>query len=315
MHNQMNIMKPKQRLEFILSGQAPDVPPHWEMVFQIEKDMWGMDSQGLEGADWLDFQVDVFRRLAAEFDWAAVNGGYHIDSLRHIQKALRGEVLIAAFEGEGVFWMPTGDQMMDFVVQLYEHPETMHQQAREKCDRAKQFFREAVDTGADFFVLTYDFGFNAAPFVSPDQFRQFIAPYLTELAQTIHDLGKKAILHSDGCITQILDQIYATGVDGYQSIDPQGHMDIQQVRRDYPDWILMGNVACNMLQDVNEHEIIKSVQYCMQHGGIGKPYIFSTSNCIFNGMPAESYRIMFREYKRLIAEAVYSAKSTKQNDR
>jgi hypothetical protein len=39
MHNQMNIMKPKQRLELILSGQVPDVPPHWEMVFQLEKDM------------------------------------------------------------------------------------------------------------------------------------------------------------------------------------------------------------------------------------------------------------------------------------
>jgi uroporphyrinogen decarboxylase len=297
----MKTMTPKQRLEMILCGQVPDVPPHWEMVFQIEKAMWGMDGEDLKGPDRLDFQVDVFRRLAQEFDWAAVNGGYDIDSLRHIHKALGSELLIAAFEGEGVFWMPTGDQMMDFVVQLYEHPETMHQQARKKCDKAKQFFKEAVDVGADFFVLTYDFGFNTAPFVSPDQFRQFIAPYLAELAQAIHNLGKKAILHSDGCILQILDQIYATGVDGYQSIDPQGHMDIQQVRRDYPDWILMGNVACNMLQDVNEPEIVKSVQYCMQHGGIGKPYIFSTSNCIFHGMPVESYRMMFREYKRLIA--------------
>jgi hypothetical protein len=63
MDNQINTMKPKQRLELILSGQTPDVPPHWEMV-------------------------------------------------------------------------------MDFVVQLYEHPETMHQRAREKCDKAKQFSRD-----------------------------------------------------------------------------------------------------------------------------------------------------------------------------
>jgi len=31
----------------------------------------------------------------------------------------------------------------------------------------------------------------------------------------------------------------------------------------------MGNVACKMFQDVNEPEIVKSVQYCMQHGGVG----------------------------------------------
>ena len=120
-----------------------------------------------------------------------------------------------------------------------------------------------------------------------------------ELVQSIHDLGKKAILHSDGCLNQVLDQIHGTGVDGYQSIDPQGRMDIKQVREKYPDWILMGNVACNMLQDTNEARIRESVRYCMTHGGIGKPYIFSTSNCIFNGMPPASYRIMLDEYRRL----------------
>jgi hypothetical protein len=38
----------------------------------------------------------------------------------------------------------------------------------------------------------------------------------------------------------------------------------------------------------------------MKYGGVGKPYIFSTSNCIFNGMPTESYRIMLDEYQQLI---------------
>ena len=36
-------MTGKQRLECVLNGQVPDVPPHWELVFQIEKEMFGMD--------------------------------------------------------------------------------------------------------------------------------------------------------------------------------------------------------------------------------------------------------------------------------
>jgi uroporphyrinogen-III decarboxylase len=151
--------------------------------------------------------------------------------------------------------MPTGGDMMDFVVRLYEQQKELHAEARQKCNKAKQFFKQAVDAGADFFVLTYDFGYNDAPFVSPTQFADLIAPYLTELVQSIHELDKKVILHSDGCIKQILDQLYLTGLDGYQSVDPQGHMDIKEVRELYPDWILMGNVACNTLQGNDEERI------------------------------------------------------------
>ena len=60
----------------------------------------------------------------------------------------------------------------------------------------------------------------------------------------------------------------------------------------------MGNVNCSMLQYANEPQIRESVRYCLTHGGIGKPYIFSTSKCIYPGMPMESYRIMLDEYAR-----------------
>jgi len=59
-----------------------------------------------------------------------------------------------------------------------------------------------------------------------------------------------------------------------------------------------------MLQDTDDGKIRDSVRYCMEHGGIGKPYIFSTSNCIFSGMPVDSYKIMLDEYQQLCRAAV-----------
>jgi uroporphyrinogen decarboxylase len=41
------------------------------------------------------------------------------------------------------------------------------------------------------------------------------------------------------------------------------------------------------------------VRYAMTHGKPGGRYIFSTSNCIFKGMPLESYHIMLDEYEKL----------------
>lgn len=293
-------MTGKENLKIILDGGTPDLPPHWELVFQIEKEMFGVDLDSVSKGDRMSAQIDVYSRLVDEFGWAAVPGSYEPAELKQIKDALGHKALVPGYESRGVFWMPSGETMMDFAVRLYEDREGLHAEARRKCDGAKRHCRHAVDMGADFLVLAYDFGFNDAPFISPAHFADLVTPYLTELVQTIHDLGKKAILHSDGCITKILDQIHGTGLDGYQSIDPQGHMDIRKVREQYPDWILMGNVACNMLQDTNEEEIRQSVRCCMTYGGVGKRYIFSTSNCIFKGMPPESYRIMLDEYRRIV---------------
>jgi uroporphyrinogen decarboxylase len=307
-------MTGKQALETILAGGVPPFPPHWELVFQIEKEFFGIDPDPMLAATYpseeaktralWEHDIAVRHRLVDELGWAAVSGGYQAAKVEFTKKAMGDKALVVGFGGSGVFWMPNGQDMMDFVVRLYEHPEELHAEARKKCEAQKTTFRDMASAGADLLVMASDFGFNDGPFISPDQFRDLVTPYLTEIVATVHDLGLKILLHSDGCIKQILDQIHGTGIDGYQSVDPQGHMDIRQVREQYPDWILMGNVACNMLQDTNEEKIRESVRYAMTYGGIGKRYIFSTSNCIFKGMPPESYRIMLDEYHRLGKERV-----------
>jgi uroporphyrinogen decarboxylase len=273
--------------------------------------MFGLDEQS--PAD----QIEKYLRLVDECDWAAVPGPnpYEPEAIHAMKSAIGDRALVPGFEGSGVFWMPGGRDIMDFVVRLFEAPDDLHAEARRKCDQAKRLLRAQSEAGADFFVFTYDFGFNEAPFISPHHFRSLVAPYLTELVETAHDLGKRVILHSDGCLTEILDQLFASGIDGYQSVDPQGHMDIRLVREQYPDWLLMGNVECRLLQADDEEQIRASVRYCMTHGGIGKRYIFSTSNCIFHGMPVQSYRRMLDEYQTCISRAVEVAQAASPGER
>ena len=302
-------MKPKERLQLVLDGLAPPAPPHWELVYQIEDKVFGLERPGDRSEDdEIRLNIELMTKLVETYQWAAVYPAKagkvtSLKGITELKKELGRKALVVAFEWDGVFWMPPGDKFVDFTVMLFEKPEELHRLAREKCDRAKTRVTRQADAGADFIVLAYDFGFNAGPFISPNHFGQFVAPYLTEIVSAIHAQGLKVILHSDGDLRLLLDQLYSTGLDGYQSVDPQGSMDIKQVRADYPDWILMGNVKSSMLQDTVEDEIRASVQYCMKYGGIGKRYIFSTSNCIFPGMPVESYEIMLDEYRRIIAEA------------
>ena len=303
-------MTARQRMQAILDGDAPDVPPHWELVYQIEDTVFGLDRPGgrTEAAE-IALNIELMSRLVETYDWAVVypagvNGRMSLDGITRLKHELGSSALVVAFEWDGVFWMPPGDRFLDFSVMLYEKPDELSREARRKCDGAKEWVRRMADAGADFFCLAYDFGFNAGPFISPGHFRELVTPYLTEIVTEIHDAGLKAILHSDGDLRSLLDQLYSTGLDGYQSVDPQGNMDIRLVREQYPDWILMGNVMSSMMQDTNESAIRESVRYCMAHGGVGRRYILSTSNCIFAGMPVSSYEIMLDEYRRIVRETL-----------
>lgn len=313
-------MNNKQRLETILKGGVPDVPPHFELLFQLQKPVFGQDPDVLDRKhfsshnDWaqaiLDWNLESAERLADEYDWAAFAAPYYIHpefdamrSIRYFKEKLADKMLVFSFCDDGVFWMPSGGDIMEFVLRMCHRPEEMHAEARQKCETAKARLRRQAEAGVDFIIHNTDFGFNTGPFISPPQFAEFVTPYMTEIVETCKELKVPVILHSDGDLNLILDQIHSTGIDGYQSVDPQGGMDIKAVREQYPDWILMGNVNCSMLQDVNEEKIREGVRYCMEHGGVGQRYIFSTSNCIFDGMPIESYRIMLDEYRQLCRKA------------
>jgi uroporphyrinogen decarboxylase len=297
----------KDRLVTILAGGIPDFPPHFEIVFQLGKEFFGLDWQAVNEASYPseaareraleNFHIELQLRLIEEFDYAAVQPPNSLEGITRTKQVVGERALVVPHDWDGVFWMPGGGEIMQFVEKMFYRPDEMHAEARAKCDAAKLRLRQQANAGADFFLLAYDFGFNDGPFISPDQFAEFVAPYLTEIVSTVHDLGKKALLHSDGDLNLLLEQIHGTGIDGYQSVDPQGNMDIKAVREKYPDWILMGNVNSGMLQFTDEEMIRQSVRYCLEHGGVGKPYIFSTSNCVFDGMPPESYRLMLREYE------------------
>ena len=301
----------KERLEILLDGGIPDIPPHFEIDFHLHKELFDIrkvdpDRNNYSSdASWQDAvinnHIEIQHRLIEDLGYACVSFCSVLPpeiGITKVKEAVGDRALVRSHEWCGVFWMPSGDEIMDFIVKMYERPDEMHAEARQKCDAAKELLKQQFDAGADFAIGCYDVGFNEGPFISPGQFREFVTPYLAEIVDSVHAQGKKIMMHSDGNINELLDQIYSTGIDGYQSVDPQGHMNIQEVRERFPDWLLMGNVNCSMLQGCNEADIRESVQYAMKHGGLGKRFIFSTSNCIFPGMPPESYRIMLDEYKK-----------------
>ena len=91
----------------------------------------------------------------------------------------------------------------------------------------------------------------------------------------------------------ILDQLVQTRPHAVHSLDPQGGVDIAEVKRRYGREIcLIGNVNCGQLDTGTDAEVVESCRYALQHGMPGGGYIFSTSNCIYTGMRLARYELM-----------------------
>ena len=307
-------MNGRERLKAVFQGEIPDKVPHMELVFQLDEEAFQTTwpsyeemacASPLEREQCKERYFWLWERIIQRYEWAGIqvptslNGFYEGQMIPEAVRRFGDRVMLYDFNGQGTFWLLPGDEMMDFAVCMFERPQELLAEARRKCNESIELAKRQVDQGVDFICINSDYGYNLGPFISPKKFAQFVTPFLAEIVDAIHKLGVKAILHSAGDLRLILPQLVSTGLDGYQSIDPQGHMDIAEVKREYGDrLVLMGNVQASYLQDEDDSRIRESVRYAMMHGKPGGRFIFSSSNCIFKGMPLENYHVMLDEYEQ-----------------
>lgn len=202
--------------------------------------------------------------------------------------------------GDATLGIPSGNNMVDFSCRLAEEPEKVKKEADHMVSSAL-FVAEklAKQGGLDGLALCSDYCLNTGPFLSPRQFSEFVAPYLAKLIKGYRELGFYTIKHTDGNIMPIIDQIVQCEPHALHSLDPQGKVDIAEVKKLYGAKIcLIGNVNCALLQTGTDEEVIESVRYCLKHGMPGGGYIFSTSNCIYTGMPLSRYELMLDVWRK-----------------
>lgn len=113
----------------------------------------------------------------------------------------------------------------DFFLDMAERPDWTHYLCRTFTDFYKaDYARAAEATGGriDLYLLISDLGSQAGPLISPTMFRQFVAPYLREMIETIHGLGGKVLYHSCGQIARFIPELIALGIDVLDPIQPVG---------------------------------------------------------------------------------------------
>ena len=292
--------------------------PHFELVFFLTMEAFGrVHPLHRNYEQWLQMEErerDLHRRdmaglyiaSAERFEHSAIfihtNPGNDEELLRMVDliRGRTGDRYCLLTHGDATFAVPNGTDMEAFSCQMVDEPGKLKAQTagwvRDALERAARLRRPG---GIDGFALCADYCFNTGPFLSPARFSEFVTPYLAELTRGYRDLGYYVIKHTDGNIMPILDQLAQTRPHALHSLDPQGGVDIAEVKRLYGrDLCLIGNVHCGMLDTGTPEQIEAAASYALRHGMPGGGYIFSTSNCVYTGMPLASYETMLGVWRR-----------------
>ena len=292
--------------------------PHFELVYYLTMEVFGkVHPQHRAYNQWDQMSekerqlhrnemAELFIATAERFEHSAIflhpNPGSIEEEMRLVDlvREKSGDKYFLMFHGDATFGVPGGSDMVEFSYRLKDEPAKVKEEAgnmvRSALERAENLARHG---GLDGFALCSDYCFNIGPFLSPNQFSEFVAPYLADLIKGYRNLGFYTIKHTDGNIMPILDQLVQTNPHALHSIDPQAGVDIAEVKRLYGDRIcLIGNVNCGLLQTGTDQQVIDSARYALSSGMPGGGYIFSTSNCIYTGMAPERYELMLSVWRK-----------------
>jgi len=305
-HGKPEWLVPHFELEFFLSMEAfGKVHPAHRRFFQWEQ-MSGKE-RDLQRKDVAALQVETYRRFGLSGTIVNSAGMWKQEDTRLMLEHIRvisGQEFFLSIHGDATYSLPNGDRMMEFVMNLADRPDEMKDKAQANVDDALNRAQRAKEWGVlDGFCLCSDYCFNNSPFLSPAMFDEFVTPYLKQLIAGYREMGYYVIKHTDGNIMPILDALVDCNPHALHSIDPQGGVDLAEVKRLVGDKVaLIGNVNCALLQTGTEEEVVADVRRALRDGMPGGGYIFGTSNCIYTGLALERYELMLDVWRK---EGVY----------
>jgi uroporphyrinogen decarboxylase len=174
---------------------------------------------------------------------------------------------------------------------IYDDPSLVHEMTGAFVDWALASAKRAVEQGGvDVFSISDDWGSSRSLLMSPTHLREFFIPPFTKLVQGLKALGKPVIMHNDGQIWDVLDDLVGTGIDGYHPVEQFAGMDLGIVKQRYLDRICpIGNVDNkSIMSNGTPAEVEAEVKRCIEIGKPGGGYILCTDHSIHDGMPYEN---------------------------
>lgn len=200
--------------------------------------------------------------------------------------------------------------MQPFCTAVVDDPVLVHRildVATEWCRTCTELY--AAHPTARALLISEDIAYKTSLLFSPAFLRRELFPRLKYIYEPVKAAGLKCFYHSDGHLHEILDDlVHGVGIDGLNPLEPLAGMDPAQLRRQYPDLILLGGVDTSAIlplgtaEDV-EQAVRKIIREVGPSGGLG----IGSSNEIHPAVPVENAVAMFQAVQRFGAYPIAAA--------
>jgi len=221
-----------------------------------------------------------------------------------IQQFLSGRSVQKEMDNE-VFSIPSTGALMEvswqgFGLEIFSRILGRPKQAKKIFDDRGNFTLELVkilaETDAKIILLWDDYGFKNGIFMSPNNYRKYVFPWLKRICDMAHKHDCKIMLHSDGDLMEIFEDLIKCGIDILNPIEPttaNPEYDIFKLKEKYGDKLTFsGNLSPMMLTLGEIYEIESYAKRLIRELAPGGGYIFGSGHSINPAVTIDRFEAM-----------------------
>ncbi|MEN6458186.1 MAG: uroporphyrinogen decarboxylase family protein [Thermoguttaceae bacterium] len=211
-----------------------------------------------------------------------------------------------AFGGCGYGIFESSEDLVGFeplCIMQYEDPELFADLFRKIGDLYVTLWSRMIQDYGDIFVffrMGDDLGHKTSTMLSPRTIRQHILPQYKRVIDLVHQSGKSFLLHSCGCIFDVMEDLVALGIDAKHSNEDQ-IAPFDRWIADYGDRIgLLGGIDVNTLCLKKPDEVYReTLEKGMRFRAQAKGYGLGSGNSIPEYIPVEGFLAMVEAAKTI----------------
>ncbi len=150
-----------------------------------------------------------------------------------------------------------------------------------------------IEKGIRFDVLftCNDMGYRNSSLFSPKTYRDVVFEGDQMLFGFCHDQGMKTMLHSCGCVKELIPGLIEAGLDCLQPLEVKAGMDIVELKEKYGDELaFMGGIDVRAMADPDpskiEEEIARKFEVAMKDGA----YIYHSDHSVPDNVSFQQYQ-------------------------